>query len=222
MAGRTRKKTEAPATTVLLVRHATNDWVDSGRLAGRTPGVHLNRQGKAQAKALAQRLAKGMARRPQAIYSSPLERAQETADAIARPFQLDTQISEGIDEADFGDWTGQKLEKLAREPEWRLVQARPSSVGFPNGESIRQMQSRAVDAVERLVAKHVGETIILVTHADIVKAVVAHYLGLHLDLFQRLVISPASISTLSFTCMGGLVTTFNDTAHNPPDTEPDA
>ena len=167
MAGKTRKKAEAPATTVLLVRHATNDWVHAGRLAGRTPGVHLNRQGKAQAKALAERLVKGMARRPQAIYSSPLERAQETAGAIGRPLQLETQISEGINEADFGDWAGQKLEKLAREPEWRLVQARPSSVGFPNGESIRQMQNRAVDTVEQLVANHVGETIIHVTHADI-------------------------------------------------------
>ena len=222
MTAETRKETETPATTVLLVRHATNDWVAAGRLAGRTPCDHLNRQGKAQANALAQRLAKGMPRRPQAIYSSPLERAQETAGAIARPLQLETQLSEGIDEADFGDWTGQKLVKLAREPEWRLVQARPSSVGYPNGESIRQMQSRALDAVERLVASHEGETIILVTHADIVKAVVAHYLGLHLDLFQRLIISPASISTLSFTRMGGLVTTLNDTAHNPPDTEPDA
>lgn len=203
---------EQPKTTVLLVRHATNDWVTSGKLAGRAPDVHLSQQGDAQAEALGQRLATHPIH---AVYSSPLERSLETAAAIARPHGLTVQASPGIGEVDFGDWTGQQLKELAKEPYWRLVQTRPSLVRFPNGESVRQMQTRAVDEVERLAAAHEGDTIALVSHADVIKAIVAHFLGLHLDLFQRLAISPASISSLSFSHGGPLVTTLNDTAHLP-------
>jgi len=209
----TGEKTKPP-TLVLLVRHATNDWVVSGKLAGRAPGIHLNQQGMAQAEALGRRLAERPIR---AIYSSPLERALETAAAIARPHELTVQVNPGINEVDFGDWTGKELKKLSQDPEWRRVQTRPAQMRFPNGESVRQMQIRAVDEVERSAAAHREETIVLVTHADIIKAVLAHYLGLHLDLFQRLVIGPASISSLHFTGRGPLVTTVNDSAHLPLD-----
>jgi len=208
-----QKAKELP-TTLLLVRHAMNDWVKTGKLAGRSPGVHLNPEGRQQAEALAQRLA---SRSLQAIYSSPLERAQETAAAIAGPHKLPLQISSAIGEVDFGDWTGQELKKLSQEPEWALVQARPSAMRFPNGESPREMLTRAVDEIERLAAAHRQECIVLVSHCDVIKAIVAHYLGLHLDLFQRLVVSPASISVLSFSPMGmgAFITGLNDTAHLP-------
>ena len=204
---------ERPPTTLLLVRHALNDWVKTGKLAGRSPGVHLNPEGHGQAEALGQCLA---GRSIQAIYSSPLERAQETAAAIARPHNLSVQISPAIGEVDFGDWTGRELKKLAKEPEWILVQARPSAMRFPNGESPREMLTRAVDEIERLVAAHRHECVVAVSHSDVIKAILAHYLGLHLDLFQRLVISPASISVLSFNPMGAFITGLNDTAHLPP------
>lgn len=197
-------------TTVLLVRHATNDWLKSGRLPGRTLGVHLSQEGKQQALALGKRLA---GRQVDAIYSSPLERTQETANAIAQYHQLDVVISEGINEVDCGDWTGRDLKELAKEPEWLLVQGRPSAMRFPGGESPREMMTRAVDEVERLKELHRQGTIVLVSHSDIIKVILAHYLGMHLDLFQRLVVSPASTSSLTFTPMGARVSCMNDTAH---------
>ena len=120
---------------------------------------------------------------------------------------------------DFGEWTGQELKKLAKEPLWRLVQGRPSAVRFPEGESFRELQQRTVDEVEQLAAAHPGKTIALVSHADVIKVIVAHYLGLHLDQFQRLMISPASLTQLAFTPMGGMLITLNDTAHLPLETE---
>ena len=203
------KKKKQP-TNVLLVRHAQNDWVKSGRLAGRTPGVHLNQTGRDQAAALAHRLS---AKPLHAVYASPLERAQETAAPIAVLQGLEVRPAPGIGEVDFGKWTGKKIKKLAKKPEWFRVQVRPSAMQFPAGESFRAMQYRAVEAVETLAAGHPQQTIVLVSHADVIKALAAHYLGLHLDQFQRLVISPASITTLTFTPMGGLVLTLNDTAH---------
>jgi probable phosphoglycerate mutase len=208
----THEHEKKPPTIVLLVRHAMNEWVKTGKLAGRTPGVHLNQQGREQAKALGERLA---STKIHAVYSSPLERARETAEAIARPHHLPVQIVPAIGEVDYGDWTGQELKTLSKKPEWRLVQGRPSAMQFPEGESIRAMLVRAVDEVERLAAVHREERIVLVSHADVIKAIIAHYLGMHLDLFQRLIVSTASISTLSFTPMGAVVVSFNDTAHLP-------
>ena len=202
-----------PPTIILLVRHATNDWVKTGKLAGRTPGVHLNERGIEQASALGARLA---SRPLRAIYASPLERAQETAAAIAQHHDLPVLESPDIGEVDFGDWAGRELKELAKEPEWLLVQGRPSAVRFPNGESPWEMLTRAVAEVERLAIAHREESVVLVSHSDLIKAICAHYLGLHLDLFQRIVISPASISVLAFSSMGGRVVCLNDTAHNPP------
>jgi probable phosphomutase (TIGR03848 family) len=205
-------------TRILLVRHAMNEWVKTGRLAGRTPGVHLSEEGKEQALALGRRLA---SRPIHAIYSSPLERAQETAMAIARHHQLPVETSEGITEVDFGDWTGRELKELAQEPEWMLVQGRPSAVRFPSGESPREMVTRSVDEVERLAAAHPEQTVVLVSHSDVIKGVLAHYLGMHVDQFQRLVVSPSSISSLAFTPMGAVITCLNDTAHLPLSEEDD-
>jgi probable phosphomutase (TIGR03848 family) len=205
-------------TRILLVRHAMNEWVKTGRLAGRTPGVHLSEEGKEQALALGRRLA---SRPIHAIYSSPLERAQETAMAIARHHQLAVETSDGITEVDFGDWTGRELKELAKEPEWFLVQGRPSAVRFPNGESPREMVTRSVDEVERLSAAHPEQTVVLVSHSDVIKGILAHYLGMHVDQFQRLVVSPSSISALTFTPMGALVACVNDTAHLPLPEEDD-
>jgi probable phosphomutase (TIGR03848 family) len=198
-------------TVLLVVRHALNDWV-SDRLAGWTPDVHLNDKGRAQAEALAQRLAD----KPiSAIYSSPLERAVETAQIIASPHNLEVQIREGVSEVRYGEWTGQSLKELAKEDAWRVVQFYPSGARFPGGEAIREMQARTVAELDAIVAAHPSETVLVVSHADVIKAALAHYAGLHLDLFQRLVVSPASLSVVAFTSMGPRLICLNDAAHVP-------
>lgn len=202
---------EPKPTTLLLVRHALNDWVGD-RLAGWTPNVHLNDKGRAQAQALAQRLAD----RPMAaVYASPLERAVETAQIIADPHKTEVQIREGVGEVRYGEWTGQSLQELAKEDAWRVVQFYPSRARFPGGEAIREMQARAISELDAIVAAHPSETVLVVSHADVIKAALAHYAGLHLDLFQRLVVSPASLSAVAFTLMGPRLICLNDTAHVP-------
>ena len=200
-------------TTVLLIRHGENEWTQSHKLAGRTPGVHLNDYGRQQAKALGQRLAK---HELNAIYASPLERTMETAEAIATPHQLKVRPRPGIIEVDYGTWTGQAIKKLAKKKSWPVIQFYPSGANFPGGETMYQMQARMVQEINRLAADHSGETVAVVGHADLIKAAVAHYLGVHFDLFQRIVISTASITIISFTSMGPRVIVVNDTNHNPP------
>lgn len=197
-------------TTLLLVRHALNDWVGD-KLAGWTPGVHLNDKGRGQAEALAQRLADQPIA---AFYSSPLERSVETAQIIAAPHNLDIQIREGVGEVRYGEWTGQSIKELAEEDAWRVVQYVPSRARFPNGEAIREMQARAVSELDAIVAAHPEETVLVVSHADVLKAALAHYVGLHLDLFQRLVVNPASLSVVTFGPMGPRLVCLNDTAHD--------
>jgi probable phosphomutase (TIGR03848 family) len=180
------------ATTLVLLRHATTPATGK-RLGGRKPGVHLDAAGRLQAEAAARRLA----RLPvSAVYASPLERTRETAAPVARAHGLSARIERGILEVDYGDWTDRSLASLRRLALWRTVQQAPSRVTFPGGESIRAAQQRAVEATERIAAAHPGGTVVLVSHADVIKAVLAHHLGLGLDLFQRLVISPASSSVL--------------------------
>jgi probable phosphoglycerate mutase len=180
------------ATTVVLVRHATTPATGK-RLGGWTPGVHLDEAGVAQAEATAARLAEVPIT---ADYASPLERTQETARIVARPHGLRVRSRRGLGEVDYGEWTDTPLGQLRRRKLWPVIQATPSRVTFPGGESIRGAQARAVDATEELAVEHPGETIVCVSHADVIKAVVAHYLGMPLDTFQRLVISPASITVL--------------------------
>ena len=188
----------APAplvTNVLLIRHGENDWVGTDRLAGRTPGVHLNEKGRNQAHALADTLA---TQPITAIYSSPLERCRETAQPTADALGLPIQIYEHVLEADYGEWQGQSLKELAKLPAWHAVQYHPSSFTFPGGESMRNMQQRAVTGLELLHAQHPNQTVAVFSHADIIRLTLAHYLGIPIDLFQRVLISTASISVIMF------------------------
>lgn len=202
---------------LLLIRHAQNEWVKTGRLAGWTPGVHLNKEGKRQAELLGKRLATANL---QALYSSPLERAVETAEAIASHYQeLSVTIEEDVGEVRYGEWTGKRLRQLRRKRLWEAVQHFPSGVRFPQGESIREMQSRAVGALERLSAAHPGGRIAVVAHSDVLKAAIAHFAGLPLDLFQRLIISPASISIVTLGRSGVRIVRLNDISHYEEDTK---
>jgi len=198
---------------LMLVRHAQNDWVGD-RLAGWTPGVHLNEKGRQQAQALGERLAHLPIT---AIYSSPLERAVETAQAIAAHHTLEVQILEGVGETRYGEWTGASLKELSKTELWPVVQVYPSGARFPGGESLRETQGRAVAALDALRDAHREErdVVVVVSHADVVKAAVAHYVGLHLDLFQRLAISPASLSVIRFTRFGPRLMCLNDTGAVP-------
>jgi probable phosphomutase (TIGR03848 family) len=179
---------------LLLLRHASTEQTGK-RLSGWTPGVHLSERGVGEARALAERLAP---LEIHAVYSSPLERCLETATAVAEPRGLKVETVEEVGEVRYGEWTGRELSELAKQELWRLVQLHPSGARFPDGESILEMQTRAVLACERLRAAHPGDTVAVCSHADVIKAVAAHYLGMHLDLFQRLVVAPASVTAFGF------------------------
>ncbi len=194
------------STLVLLVRHGLTPT--TGRvLPGRAPGLHLSEDGRRQADAVAQRIA-GLPR-VTAVYTSPLERARETATPIARARGLALRVERGLLECDFGAWTGKPLWRLARKPEWKIVQRHPSGFRFPDGESFTEMQARVTGTLARLVAHHRGETIVAVFHADPIKAALAHALGIHLDLFQRLTIAPASVTAVAYGDQGPVVLTVN-------------
>ncbi|MCU0475987.1 MAG: MSMEG_4193 family putative phosphomutase [Anaerolineae bacterium] len=198
-------------TTVLLIRHAVNDYVKTGRLAGWTPGVHLNEEGLAQAEALGARLAEAPLK---ALYTSPLERAVETAQAVqAHHPHLPLLMSEGVKEVDFGDWQGMSLSELRKRKLWEVVQHTPSRATFPSGESFPAAQHRAVQAIEHCVHNHPAQLIAFFSHSDVIKLVLAHYLGMHLDTFQRLEISTASISTVQLGHGMPYVVGMNDVAH---------
>ncbi len=202
------KKAAPPATTVLFVRHGQTPTTGKV-LPGRAKGLHLADAGREQADITAGHIAE--LARVDAVYSSPLERAKETAAPIAKARGLRTKVSRGLFECDFGDWTGRELKQLMKLPEWQTVQRSPSTFRFPDGESFTEMQTRMVGTVEKLCAEHRGGTIVCVSHADTIKAAVAHALGTHLDLFQRIVISPASVSAVSYTAGGPIVLAVNAT-----------
>jgi len=179
---------------LLLLRHAVTEHTGAV-LSGWTPGLHLSEEGRRQADGLAGRLGPVPL---DAVYASPLERCQETAAAVAEAKGLKLQTLEGVIEVGYGDWTGRTLKELAREPLWKVVQATPSAARFPEGESLFEMQARAVQAVERLREAHPKQTVAVCSHADVIKALTCHYLGMHLDLFQRVVVSPASVTAFAF------------------------
>jgi probable phosphomutase (TIGR03848 family) len=188
-------------TTVLLVRHGQTPTTGDV-LPGRAKGLHLADTGRAQAERAAAHVKEA---KPTALYTSPLERARETAAPIATTLGIKAVVDKGLLECDFGDWTGRKLKELAKLPEWKTVQRYPSGFRFPGGESFAEMQTRMTDALSRLCQQHPGETIVCVSHADTIKAAVADALGTHLDLFQRIVISPCSITTIAYGSEGPTV-----------------
>ena len=193
-------------TTVLLVRHGQT--ATTGRvLPGRAPGLHLSDDGRRQAEAAAQRIAK--LKRVAAVYASPLERARETAMPIARIRSLALRIERGLLELDVGSWTGSRLDRLSKRPEWTTVQRYPSGFRFPEGESFVEMQARVTAALARMVEHHRGGVVVAVSHADPIKAALAHALGMHLDLFQRLAIAPGSITTIVYGAGGPTVLGMN-------------
>ena len=194
---------------MLLVRHGVTETTGI-ILPGRTPGLHLSERGVAQAKRVADRLGE-LARKPVALYVSPLERTRETAVPIARALRLRAQVDRGLLECDFGLWTGKKLHLLAKKPEWRAVQHAPSTFRFPEGESFTEMQLRIWTTLERVAAKHRNRTVVVVSHADPIKAAVTYAQGVPLDLFQRTVIATCSISAIVFTNSTPVVLSVNNT-----------
>jgi probable phosphoglycerate mutase len=203
------KKLPPPSlTTLLLVRHG-NTSTTGKLLPGRAPGLHLAESGTQQAERAGARIAE--LKRVDAIYTSPLERARETAAPIGKATGVRPKVERGLLECDFGEWTGAELSKLMKLPEWRTVQRAPSTFRFPNGESFTEMQLRMVSTLDRLRAAHHGGTVVCVSHADPIKAAMAHALGTHLDLFQRIIISTCSISAIGFAGDGPMALTVNST-----------
>jgi len=182
-------------TIILLIRHGENDYVKEQRLPGRKSGIHLNKKGQAQAKAIAEKL-KGAPIK--AVYSSPLERTMETAKPIAKALDLIVISRQGLIETNVGDWQGKKIKNLRRLKIWPKVQLNPSRFRFPGGERIDDAQHRFVEEIEFLAEKHdPGDVLVCVSHADPIKLVVAYYIGLPLDMYQRLSVSPGSITALN-------------------------
>ncbi|MBJ7422304.1 MAG: MSMEG_4193 family putative phosphomutase [Ilumatobacteraceae bacterium] len=204
-----RKKTQSPASTlIIMVRHGKTP--STGKLLpGRAKGLHLSETGKQEALVVAERLSK--IKKVAAIYASPLERARETAAPIAKALKQKVIINKGLLECDFGDWTGEELTKLMKLPEWSNVQRAPSTFRFPKGESFTEMQTRMVSTLDDLRKKHSGGVVICVSHADPIKAAVAHAMGTHIDLFQRIVISTCSVTAVSYSSFGPVVLTVNST-----------
>ena len=201
-------ETAHPAPTrLVLARHAVTAQTGP-MLSGRAPGIDLSDKGREQAKALGERLA-GL---PVAVvYASPIERTTQTAEAVAQHHGLTVQALPGVIEADYGEWTGGQLSDLAKTDLWKTVQRAPSRARFPGGESLAEMQSRMVTALEAVVVQHPGELVVVVSHADPIKAAIAHYTGVHLDLFQRIVVSPASVTVFELTAHGAAMVKCNDT-----------
>jgi probable phosphoglycerate mutase len=196
----------SPVTLVLLVRHgltATTGVV----LPGRRPGLHLSDVGRRQAEALARRL--GALPRVAAVYTSPLERARETAAPIARIRRLRPRIERGLLEIDIGAWAGLRIARARRRREWTTVQQHPSGFRFPGGESFVEMQTRVTETLQRLVARHRGRAVVAVSHADPIKAAVAHAVGMPLDLFQRIAVGPASLTALAYGSSAPMLLTLN-------------
>ncbi|HLI23980.1 MAG TPA: MSMEG_4193 family putative phosphomutase [Acidimicrobiales bacterium] len=201
-------------TLLLLVRHGRTPTTGQV-LPGRARGLHLSDEGRRQADALAGRLAEWAGGpgpgKVAAVYASPMERARETAAPLAAALGLRVRVERGLNECDFGEWTGRSLKELAKTPEWTTVQRYPSGFGFPGGESFSAMAARIADTVAALCDRHRGQAVVAVSHADPIKAAVAGALGTHLDLFQRIMIAPCSLSAISVSAAGPAVVAVNST-----------
>ena len=208
-AGKAAAEKVAPAgCLVLLVRHGQTPTTGDV-LPGRAPGLRLATEGVEQARRVAERLA-GLGR-VAAVYASPMERAVETAAPIARACGLRVRKNPGLIECDFGRWTGRKLKTLSKRKDWTTVQRHPSGFRFPGGESFAEMQARALDAVSAITARHPGQAVVAVSHADVIKAVAAAAAGTPLDMFQRIVISPCSVTAIAYHPAGPVLLTVNNT-----------
>ncbi len=197
----------APMSVVLLIRHAATR-VTGTRLTGWAPGFHLSAEGREQAERLAERL-DGVPIR--GIYSSPLERCRETAEPLARRLGLTARVRPDLGEVRFGDWTNRTLAQLRRTKLWRNVQLTPSTVRFPGGESFLEVQERSVREVLRIADAHPDDVVAAVTHADVIKLLLAHFAGMHQDAFQRLVVDPCSVSVVAIQDGVPRVVKLNDT-----------
>ncbi len=202
--------------TLILARHGRTTANATGVLAGRSKGVHLDERGIEQARAAGERLA-GLPLA--AVVTSPLERCRETARAIAKLQAGSPPVStdKGLIECDYGSWTGRELKTLAKEPMWKTVQGHPSAAEFPDGETMAEMSARGVAAVRRwdakVAAEHGQDAVWLaVSHGDVIKAILADALGIHLDAFQRIVVDPASLSVVRYTPMRPFVVSTNTSA----------
>jgi probable phosphoglycerate mutase len=192
---------------LLLIRHGENDYTKMHKLAGRLPKVHLNAHGQKQAQALADSLTEVPIK---AIYSSPLERAMETAGPIAKALGVKIQREKGLLETNVGDWQGKSLKRLYRQKHWKVVQRAPSRAHFPNGETFYECQNRVVSAIDGILSKHKEQDIVAcVFHADPIKLAVAHYIGLPLDQFQKLGCETGSVTALAVGEMGALLIKLN-------------
>lgn len=197
--------------TVLLIRHGRTTANASGVLAGWTPDVHLDEKGEAQAAALGERLA---AVPLAAVVTSPLERTRETTALMLGERDVPVHLDERVGECRYGDWTGASLKTLAKDPLWKVVQGHPSAVVFPGaeGESMAGMQARAVEAVRDWNARLGDDAVYaVVSHGDVIKAILADALGMHLDQFQRLHVDPCSASVVQYTSLRPFVQRMNDT-----------
>lgn len=192
---------------LLLIRHATTDAVGK-KLSGRMAGVHLNEEGKIQAKKLVEQL---LNLPIAAIFSSPLERAIETADPIAASHDLTTIAAEDFLEIDFGEWTNLPFEELEKEPQFHLFNSFRSSTRIPGGELMPEAQTRMITGIQKLHSQHHNETIAIISHSDLIKATIAYYAGIHLDMLQRIEIDPASVSIIDIYDETARVVLFNHT-----------
>jgi broad specificity phosphatase PhoE len=199
---------EVSATTVFLVRHAVHDRVDRV-LCGRMPDVRLGAEGREQAARLAGRFA---AEPIAAIYSSPLERARETTEPIAGVSGLDVQVAAGLNEIDVGEWTGRSFEELHADDRWHHWNREREAGCPPGGEPMRKVQARALGEIEGWLASHRGETVVAVSHSDVIKTVVCGVLGLSLDRYHAFEIAPASLTRLVVWPGGGKILALNETA----------
>ena len=200
------------ATLIIFVRHGKTPTTGT-QLPGRAPNLHLSDEGKSQAEMIAKEIEKSsssfLGKGVSAIYASPMERTQETARPIAKALNLRVRTLKGLNECDFGDWTGRRLRDLSKLKSWSTVQKKPSSFRFPNGESFTEMQNRMLRTVDKIRERHPGETIVCVSHADPIKAILASAVGTPLDLFQRIMVGPCSASVVLYTKERPLVLTLN-------------
>ena len=194
-------------TAFLFIRHASCDMLDHS-IAGRTPGVHLNRQGKIEAVSLVEKLANI---KISAILCSPLERAYEPAEPLAKHFGMGVIRSDRLDEIQFGDWTGRSFGDLSRIPCWHQFNNFRSGTRIPGGELMTEVQNRIITELDRLRTERPDDVLALITHGDVIKAAVLYYAGMPMDFMHRIEISPASVSIITLDDRGPRILRLNDT-----------